>query len=363
MGKPEMKKTVGHWALSGPGWAAEWNQGGESGFLSIATAADDDKAVVTKTVDIPIAGTYYVWVRGRAATVGDDSLHVGLDGAAVASADRVFRLKPAYGWTNATANSGVATINIATPGIHTLNVWMWEDGTVFDKLLLTTSSTFVPTGIGPAESPHTGPDLDYTGGFAGATGLQLNGSATSNGSAVRLTGPATNQAGSVFSSSQVDVTGFATTFDFQLTSAAADGFAFVIQGAGSTALGSAGQGLGYQGIGNSVAVKLDLSDDAGGPSSSTGLYTNGAPPTGGIDLSPSGIDLHSGHNFRVSIAYAGGTLYVTIRDLVSNVMAQQSYAVDIASVVGGNTAFVGFTGATGTQTATQDILNWGFWNG
>ena len=80
-------------------------------------------------------------------------------------------------------------------------------------------------------------------------------------------------------------------------------------------------------------------------------------------MSPSGIDLHSGHNFRVSIAYAGGTLYVTIRDLVSNVMAQQSYAVDIASVVGGNTAFVGFTGATGTQTATQDILNWGFWNG
>ena len=54
MGKPEMKKTAGHWALSGPGWAAEWNQGGESGFLSIATAADDDKAVVTKTVDVPL---------------------------------------------------------------------------------------------------------------------------------------------------------------------------------------------------------------------------------------------------------------------------------------------------------------------
>ena len=49
MGDPEMKKTAGHWGLSGPGWAAEWNQGGESGFLSIATAADDDRAVATKT--------------------------------------------------------------------------------------------------------------------------------------------------------------------------------------------------------------------------------------------------------------------------------------------------------------------------
>src|SRR5688500_4397246 len=53
MGKPEMKQTAGHWALSGPGWAAEWNQGGESGFLSIATAADDDKAVATKQLEIP----------------------------------------------------------------------------------------------------------------------------------------------------------------------------------------------------------------------------------------------------------------------------------------------------------------------
>ena len=64
-GKPEMRKTDGHWGLSGPGWAAEWNQGGESGFLSIACGADDDKAVASTTVDIPVAGKYRVWVRFR----------------------------------------------------------------------------------------------------------------------------------------------------------------------------------------------------------------------------------------------------------------------------------------------------------
>lgn len=63
MGRPEMKKTDGHWGLSGPGWAAEWNQGGESGFLSIATAGDDDRAVATKTLEIPADGKYFVWVR------------------------------------------------------------------------------------------------------------------------------------------------------------------------------------------------------------------------------------------------------------------------------------------------------------
>jgi hypothetical protein len=63
MGKPEMKVTQGNWGLSGPGWAAEWCQGGESGFLSIATGGEDDKAVVTRQVEIPIGGRYFVWVR------------------------------------------------------------------------------------------------------------------------------------------------------------------------------------------------------------------------------------------------------------------------------------------------------------
>src|SRR5688572_31437193 len=61
MGKPEMKKTAGHFGLSGPGWAAEWNQGGESGFLSIAAGGEDDKAVVSKDVEVPVAGKYFVW--------------------------------------------------------------------------------------------------------------------------------------------------------------------------------------------------------------------------------------------------------------------------------------------------------------
>jgi hypothetical protein len=59
----KMRETDGHWGLSGPGWAAEWNQGGESGFLSIACGAADDRAVATKTIEIPSDGTYFVWVR------------------------------------------------------------------------------------------------------------------------------------------------------------------------------------------------------------------------------------------------------------------------------------------------------------
>ena len=57
--------TDGHWGISGPGWAAEWTQGGESNFMSIACGAADDKAVAGLDLDIPIAGAYRVWIRFR----------------------------------------------------------------------------------------------------------------------------------------------------------------------------------------------------------------------------------------------------------------------------------------------------------
>jgi len=58
-------KPTGFWGLSGPGWAMEWNQGGESGFLSIACAPGEEKAVAKKEVEIPRDGLYHVWVRYR----------------------------------------------------------------------------------------------------------------------------------------------------------------------------------------------------------------------------------------------------------------------------------------------------------
>jgi len=58
-------KTEGHWALSGPGIAPEWTQGGESEWLSIACAGNDDRATATAEVEIPEAGRWTLWVRYR----------------------------------------------------------------------------------------------------------------------------------------------------------------------------------------------------------------------------------------------------------------------------------------------------------
>jgi len=49
-----------------------------------------------------------------------------------------------------------ATFNVASTGVHTVNVWMREDGFVFDKIVLTTNASYTPTGNGPAESSRSG---------------------------------------------------------------------------------------------------------------------------------------------------------------------------------------------------------------
>jgi hypothetical protein len=215
--------------------------------------------------------------------------------------------------------------------------------------------------------------LDFGGGFAGSTSkLTYNGTAAINGTKAELTNGGGNQAGSVFSTSPVDVTKFNTQFTFQLTAGTntADGFTFCIQATGPTALGPSGGGLGYgpdntagaPGIGKSVAIKFDLYNNQGEGVDSTGFYTNGAAPTniGSIDLTPTGVDLHSGDVFQVTMAYDGTTLSVTIKDTVTSKSATQAYTINIPGTVGGATANVGFTGGTGGLTATQDILTWTF---
>src|SRR5262249_10165885 len=108
-----------------------------------------------------------------------------------------------------------------------------------------------------------------TGGFANTTDLTPNRSAFLTTDLLQLTN-APGQAGSAFSNTRFTVGNFTSTFDVRLHEGTqpdyADGFAFVLQSNGPTALGSAGAGIGYQGIGNSVAVVFSTFQHAGDPS-------------------------------------------------------------------------------------------------
>ena len=167
----------------------------------------------------------------------------------------------------------------------------------------------------------------------------------------------------------MNIQAFTQDFAFQLTNPHGDGITFTIQNSGIRAIGPGGAGLGYGasslngnlGIPTSVAVKFDLYNNFGEGVDSTGLYTDGASPTvPAVDMTGSGVNLHSGDIFNVHITYDGSMLTMTITDTVTYSAFTESWPIDIPTTVGGINAYIGFTGATGGATATQDVLNWTF---
>ncbi len=100
-------------------------------------------------VTFTTTGTYRIWIRGASTTsqgYASDSCHAGIDGVAQA----LYLDYPnngSYQWV-------AGTISVSSPGVHTINVFMREDGFTADKILLTTDTNYTPIGIGQPESPR-----------------------------------------------------------------------------------------------------------------------------------------------------------------------------------------------------------------
>jgi hypothetical protein len=203
---------------------------------------------------------------------------------------------------------------------------------------------------------------NYPSGFT-STMLTHNGTATVANGALRLTDGQLNETGSAWYSARVSVASFTSDFTFKLLNAVADGFTFTIQNdkSGTEALGGNRAGLGYAGIGKSVALKFDLYNNSGEGPDSTGTYLNGATPAmPAMDLSSSGINLHSGDVFHAHVVYDGNTLTLSLTDTNTGRVATRQFSINIPATVGGSTAYVGFTGGTGGYSSTQQILTWTF---
>ncbi len=103
------------------------------------------------------SGVYLVWMRGWGDTdsIGrghNDSVHVGINGV-LANATAMDEFPPQWSWSNSTRQHGAAKIIVPSAGVHTINVWMREDGLEIDKVVFkkegSAGSTDAPTGLGP----------------------------------------------------------------------------------------------------------------------------------------------------------------------------------------------------------------------
>ncbi|HSS98410.1 MAG TPA: hypothetical protein VLK33_15335 [Terriglobales bacterium] len=241
--------------------------------------------------------------------------------------------------------------------------------------------------------------------FSSTTNLKLNGSVAQSGNVLRITPAAGNQVGSAwYLTKQPLANGFSTTFQFQFSNPStppADGIAFVIQNAGTSAIGSPPNGgaLGYgdddgnqhpeSGIASSIAIEFDSFQNSWDPappagssshvavqSCGTGNNTSHhgqACPASGLSstlgapvLTP---NITNGAVHKVTISYVPpasdctgtctGTLHVILDDVD---LYASGLAVNLTDLLGlsDGTAYIGFTGATGGNWENQDILSWTF---
>jgi hypothetical protein len=210
--------------------------------------------------------------------------------------------------------------------------------------------------IGP-----TNPFTDHNAGFADHADLQLNGGAGVVGTRLRLTDGGGSEARTSWTTTRVGVLSFNVSFVFQVQNVqgSADGMAFALQNNDPGVVGGAGGGIGYSGIGHSVAVMFDLY--SGGNHHSTTNFLMNGNKTGSIDMGPAGIVLGSNHPLRVDLTYDINQLALseTVTDTVTGAVFVHVYTnVNVPQIIGAQTAYAGFTGGTGGETAVQDIVSW-----
>lgn len=225
-----------------------------------------------------------------------------------------------------------------------------------------------------------------------------NGSPALFGSVLRLT-PTTTQhrAGSAwFNTAQSVQQGFTTTFQFRISNDnsavggfPADGFAFVIQNSGLSAIGGSGGAIGYgdggsegpdagAGISNSLALEFDtfqngydldnnhVAAQSCGTAANTADHNNESCFIARQSLNT--ITLADGNVHTVIINYdfpscsecTTGTLKVYVD---GNAPVLSTTVPNLSTFLGlgeSGTAFVGFTGAVGALVENNDILNWSF---
>jgi len=193
-------------------------------------------------------------------------------------------------------------------------------------------------------------DIGGFGDFSQFTVNQSDGSAgptISNGT-IHLTTRSPFEDRSIFYNTPQSIGNFTTSFTYQALNpiTPGSGAAFVLQNAtaGAHAIGS-GE-LGATIIHPAAAITLELQNSLN-TANSSGFYTNGQINGGSASVNP--VNLVSGDPINVTITYNGVALSETLQDATTSATFSTSYLTNLPNVLGGTSAYVGFTAGTGTS--------------
>jgi hypothetical protein len=191
-------------------------------------------------------------------------------------------------------------------------------------------------------------------------GWQTNGSVPNiTNNALTLTDGNSGESSSAFFEVAQYVGGtWTASFTYNSHGGGADGAAFVLQTTNATALGGGGGTLGYGGIaGNSLAFEINL---YGGNNETPGvaMATNGNT---GIYMAAGGVSTTGTNDIYVTLNFSSGVLAASLTDVVTGTNYSTNYNVgSLTSLLGGNVAYIGFSGADGGVSSFQTVSNFQF---
>jgi Chitobiase/beta-hexosaminidase C-terminal domain/Legume lectin domain len=336
-----------------------WTYTVQSPGTSAATTSSSESVVSTPTFS-PAVGTYS---SAQSVTLSD----------ATSGATIYYTTNGTTPTTSSTKYTGPVTVSstetlqaIAIASDHTNSGVASAVYTIAPRSTGTETVVDFPSGF--SDSPSTIEPID---------------AAFYSGPSIQLTSLKEYEAGNVYFKTPVNVQAFTTTFTWTEKCLGGgincgDGMGFMIIGttnpkspsywSGGTGSnlswsdGCTGSGTDCEHI-NSILVKFTLNNPITGSYTAnlTGLYSEGEwpqPPNPQYDMAPSGINMQSGHLMKATLTYNGTTLYETVTDTVTNNTYTHHYTVNIPVLVRGDTAIVGFAGATGTSYVQQNIDSW-----
>ncbi len=153
---------VGSGAAANSTWTnetsdSEWASGGiymkAAPDNGINISVGDSGPRMDYTVQFQTAGTYRIWVRMSGPKGASDSVRLGVDGTILTPGGwGVSKTTKNWAWNDRDNSEAIAQFTVSGSEHHTINVWMREDGTLVDKLVVQLTDLPAPVGLGPEES-------------------------------------------------------------------------------------------------------------------------------------------------------------------------------------------------------------------
>lgn len=152
-------------------WMEDTTRGTPSGGVSMVVpngaGGSEGSSVLEYDVEFSTSDFYNVWYRASGDSGSDDSAWFHIDGErpferadANDAAMTGFSGEMDFVWeTDSFGGADPYTVDIFPAGLHVIGLARREDGSFFDKFILTVDPDFIPSGLGPPETREGTPAL------------------------------------------------------------------------------------------------------------------------------------------------------------------------------------------------------------